>query len=80
MYLKQRLPAWLHADMLHLQNRIFNYVFHGRVNVTDRHEIQTKWNKIKSEMDSALEYIDDAVDHCSVKSNDKLPVCPPKAR
>jgi hypothetical protein len=80
MYLKKRLPAWLHADMEHLQNRIFNYVFHGRVNLTDRHEIQTKWNKIKHEMDSALENMDDAVAHCSVKCNDKVTICPPKAR
>jgi hypothetical protein len=80
MYLKKRLPVWLHADMEHLQNRIFNYVFHGRVNGADRHEIQTQWNKIKHDMDSALEYIDDAVSHCSVKADEKVPVGTPKAR
>ena len=80
MYLKKRLPVWLHADMETLQNKLVNYVFHGTVNHQDRHEIQMKWEKIKSEMDSALEYIDTAVSHYSVKSDDKLPIASPKAR
>jgi hypothetical protein len=80
MYLKKRLPAWLHADMLHLHNCIYNYVFHGTVNAADRHEIQAKWNKIKYEMDEALANVDEAVAHCSVKANEKVAVSPPKAR
>ena len=80
MYLKKRLPAWIHADTQTLQNRMFNYVFHGQVNHIDRREIQEKWDKIKKEMDDALDYMDDAVAICSVKSNHEVPKCSPKAR
>lgn len=85
MYLKRRLPVWLHADMRTLQNKMFNYVFHGQVNHIDRSEIQAKWDKIKTEMDTALSYMDEAVTICSSKNlesrktDDKLPVCTPKA-
>jgi len=77
---KYRYPAWLHADMETLQNRIFNYVFHRGVNPVDRHEIQAKWDKIKSEMDTALNHMDLHAYECSsVKANDKVAVSTPKA-
>jgi isocitrate lyase len=84
MHLKRKLPVWLHADMEHLQNRMFNYVFHGRVSSVDRHDIQTQWNKIKHDMEVGLEYMDDAVAICSsknvsLKANDKVSKSSPKA-
>lgn len=94
MHLKRKLPVWLHADMEHLQNRMFNYVFHGKVSTADRHEIQDKWNKIKNDMEQGLDYMDEAVRICSSKNvscrklctvsesverHDKLPISTPKA-
>ena len=91
MHLKRKLPVWLHADMEHLQNRMFNYVFHGKVSKLDRHEIQDKWNKIKHDMELGLDYMDEAVRICSsnvtarkleavsVERHDKLPIRSPKA-
>ena len=55
---KVKYPVWLHADMEHLQNRIFNYAIHRGPNPVDRVDITLKWEKIKAEMDLALEEID----------------------
>lgn len=78
---KFKYPAWLHADMEHLQNRIFNYVYHKGTSPVDRFDIQLKWEKIKSEMDNALEHMDTHASHCSsVKGDDEVPKCSPKAR
>jgi hypothetical protein len=68
MHLKRKLPVWLHADMETLQNRMFNYVFHGRVSTVDRHDIRDKWNKIKHDMEQGLDYMDEAVKICSSKN------------
>jgi isocitrate lyase len=85
MHLKRKLPVWLSADMETLQNRMFNYIFHGRVSSVDRHDIQDKWNKIKHDMEVGLEYMDDAAAICSsknvsLKANDKLSKSSPKTR
>ena len=78
---KFKYPVWLHADMEHLQNRIFNHVFHKGNNPVDRLDIQVKWEKIKADMDIALNYMDlHAHEVCSVKADEKVPVGTPKAR
>lgn len=76
---KPKYPVWLHADMEHLQNRIFNYVYHKGSDPVDRTGIQAKWEKIKLEMDLALEEIDKLSTVYSVKGDCKIPICPPKS-
>jgi hypothetical protein len=67
--------------MEHLQNRIFNYVYHRGTDAVDRLDIQLKWEKIKSDMDYALIYMDTHAHECSsIKGDDKVPKCPPKTR
>jgi hypothetical protein len=63
-----------------IQNRIFNYVYHRGTNPVDRVDIQVKWEKIKAEMEVALQEIDKISADYSVKSNDKLPIASPKTR
>jgi len=65
---KVKYPAWLHADMEYLQNRIFNYVYHRGANPVDRVDIQVKWEKIKAEMDTALEQMDFQASICSAEN------------
>ena len=77
---KVKYPAWLHADMEHLQNRIFNYVYHNGSDPVDRTGIQANWEKIKLEMDTALEEIDRLSTEYSVKGDGKIPITPPKTR
>jgi hypothetical protein len=71
---KVKYPVWLHADMEHLQNRIINYVYHQGSDPVDRTGIQAKWDKIKLEMDTALEEIDKLSTEYSVKGYDKVPI------
>ena len=76
---KYKYPAWLHADMEVIQNRIFNYVYHRGANPVDRVDIQVKWERIKAEMDVALQEIDKLSAEYSVKGDGKIPITSPKA-